>query len=207
MNGWNWRNLITFSISSLDMLEKSICDWNGRPGTAGTGFKNSRKSGLTGMISLSGCGWMVKPFWNCAGGGNSMSLKLTSSNCGKDCGASLLKMALIAGSNWAAVGAAVICGGAADTEACDRTGVVFFGSGSISRELVSMSVNDSCGWVKKLLNAGCLKGVGSVTILVVSAGVTAVDNSPALGCKMLGCPAFGPVIKKSICNILIFGSE
>ena len=70
-----------------------------------------------------------------------------------------------------------------------------------------MSVNDSCGWVKKLLNAGCLKGVGSVTILVVSAGVTAVDNSPALGCKMLGCPAFGPVIKKSICNILIFGSE
>jgi hypothetical protein len=40
MNGWNWRNLITFSISSFDMLEKSICDWNGRPGTAGTGFKN-----------------------------------------------------------------------------------------------------------------------------------------------------------------------
>ncbi len=194
MNGWNWRNLITFSISSLDIVEKSICGWKGRPGTAGTGFRNSRKSGLMGIISLSGWGWMVRPLGTCPGGGSSMSLKLTSSNWGKNCGVSLLKTSFTAGSGWAAAaGAAVICGGAADTIAGAKTGVVFFGSGSTSIEFVSMSVNDGCCWVKKLLNAaGCLKGVGSVAILVVLAGVTAVDNSPALGCRMLGCPTLGP---------------
>ena len=181
MNGWNWRNLITFSISSLDIVEKSICGWKGRPGTAGTGFRNSRKSGLMGIISLSCWVWMVRPFGTCPGGGSSMSLKLTSSNCGKNCGFSLLKTSLTAGSGWAAAGAAVICGGAADTIAGAKTGVVFFGSGSTSIEFVSISVNEGCCWVKKLLNAGCLKGVGSVAILVVLAGVTAVDNSPALG--------------------------
>ena len=124
---------------------------------------------------------MVRPFGTCPGGGSSMSLKLTSSNCGKNCGVSLLKTSLTAGSGWAAAGVAVICGGAADTTAGAKTGVVLFGNGSTSIEFVSISVNEGCCWVKKLLNADCLKGVGSVAILVVLAGVTAVDNSPALG--------------------------